>query len=168
MKEMDSILLAGDEMYIQCRTSTNPVDHPWLDPDDLPKNFETLGVKRKLRVEHVGGGNYGMKNLCGAVSDTIKVGMSQSSRAPQIEFHGFLFVGRSKTVSFWPGPEDSYYLYNSHCVSNENAVEQCEKKGAARLFLCDTTVSLSKLLLKDSASDNNFWGVIRLVFTNLC
>ncbi|KAK3920113.1 LOW QUALITY PROTEIN: Sentrin-specific protease 3 [Frankliniella fusca] len=127
--EMDSIVLMGDELYVQCRTHARPVNDVWLAPDDIASMgiVTVFGKSVKVDIEYACGGSYKSKDRSYVLSDCLQQEKNKN-------INGYPFVGRSKTISFWPVSGDDFFLFNSHCVNKDNTLQQCSDLGASRLF----------------------------------
>lgn len=156
---MDAILIAGDELYVMIRTSKNAVDEDWLCPDDIPNAVHTLGLQATCAIAYVAGGTYSDRSRCLRLSDAIN-SASIANEGNRQKFQGFMFVGRSKTVAFWPVPDGSFIIFQSHCVTKENHAEPVADRGAARLFVCDTSIAVAKVIMANDVYDRNFWSLV--------
>ena len=95
--EMDSIVLAGDELHVECRTSS--FDENWLSVDDLPRTINSMGLRCTLEVEYIGGGNYQDKKRAYSLADLIKVDVAlQSKRKVPHQHQGYIFVGQKRSA----------------------------------------------------------------------
>lgn len=81
--------------------------------------------------------------------------------------HGFVFIGRGRSVCFWPIDNRKYFLFNCHCVDVNNSVVTSVRAGAARLFQCMSSSSLSTLIFQTHIHDIEEYNVYRVNLNGL-
>ena len=132
-----------------------------LSPDELGACVQFEGKKASYIIDITGAGMF---------EDVVEAQLQSviENACKTYEGHigscGFLYFGRSKTVSFVPLSDGKYLFFNSHCVDN-NRVVFVASKGAARLLRCLSVAALLRCVLAEHPRDGKHWHVYGLILT---
>ncbi|CAD6225163.1 GSCOCG00011821001-RA-CDS [Cotesia congregata] len=170
MKDLDDILIGGDQYYLQCRAVAN------MDMLNIDELLPTFLVKNKLIVisekKDVSYGSLLDENPLTCLNDSIVEKIE--TKQPTIKNDcGYLFITQGKTVAFkhlylpHSGGHE-FFLFNSHAVDNNNCLPEDDSDGKARLFRCCGSLALAKALLAGTnlnCDENyNLWGLYKITF----
>ncbi|XP_046391588.1 uncharacterized protein LOC124159723 [Ischnura elegans] len=146
---IDSILLSGDRLYKSVRNPRVSGEERLLYPEELPRDFDIFGRRVHIDVSEVHYGLYPQNDA--NVDDCVK-SLSEVLQELLSTFNrnvGYLFTGQHKTISFW-NLNNELFLFDSHAVDCERRHDlENKNNNLARLFQCDSCLSLARLLLLD-------------------
>ncbi|XP_054260342.1 uncharacterized protein LOC128984992 [Macrosteles quadrilineatus] len=144
---IDSILLSGDALYRSLRNEGCVGGNRFLFPDEIPHEFTVAGNEVRVDISYV------YDALYPVTRDLLDDSIAELACELELLFVGatvnvgFLFTGLNVTVGFWHS-QDKYFLFDPHAV-NEHRQHDISIRGnnLARLFACDSYISLASLLL---------------------
>jgi hypothetical protein len=126
--------------------------------EDLLRSFDVNDILNTFEIDQVGEGNFTPGSM--ELPDTL-IRATESSRNPIGEY-GLLFIGQGKTLSCVPLGNGKFWVFNSHCVDNNNRFCQYDSKGAARLFRCVDQHAAARCLLADRPMNGAYWQLFAI------
>lgn len=151
---IDAILMSGDRLYSSLRNAECTGDNRLLFPDELPPVIRVLEHSVSvLQLTHVHDALYPPAQEYMYDSITSLGNVLEEIMAANQNDIGFLFIGQLVTVAFWR-QNDLLYLFDPHAVNEERRFDFFnDDNNLARLFQCDSYLSLASLLLSNAALD---------------
>ncbi|CAG5096718.1 Protein of unknown function [Cotesia congregata] len=138
-EDLEKILIQGDQYYLQCKKIAIEADY--LNVEDLLESFIVDDNLVILTYEDITYGRFCDSDLRSKLCECINVCCQRSKLSVS---SGFLFTGQQKTVSFVVRPDNTFWLFNSHCVDVNNRFPiQEPSEGTARLFKCANPEALA-------------------------
>lgn len=160
-EDLERILIQEDQYYLQCKKIATESDY--LNVEDLLESFIVDDNLVISTYEDITYGRFCDSDLRSKLCECINVCCQRSKLTVS---SGFLFTGQYKTVFFVVKSDNTFWLFNSHCVDVNNRFPiQEPSEGTARLFKCANPEALASLLVADMNSSSDYWSMCQLKFS---